>query len=276
MKINLKLFLKNNIRAFGLYLTLTLMAIAVMGCGVSDSLATEDKETITVFAAASLTNSVGEIADQYRLSDDLVEVQLNFAGTKTLRAQLENGAGGDIFLSANEKHYKALLEQDLLHEGRHFVTNEMVLVLSKEGAKKIHSLEDLQESHRLILAEEGVPAGNYARAVIQKLGDLYGSDYQEKVLDNLVSSESNVRQVMTKIALGEGDAAILYKTDVTSDVKDQVGVIEIPKDYNVTANYWMALVKHGMISEKVQNCYDYFASPSSCEIFEKYGFSCVE
>jgi len=247
--------------------------ITLSGCGNATG---AEKEEITVFAASSLKNSVTDICTAFEASYEDTIVNINFAGSKTLRAQLENGAPADIFLSANERHYKELLDQGILVEGKKILTNEMVLVVSLEAADDIRSLEDLQEPHHLILADKGVPAGDYAREVICSLGQLYGQDYEASVLGNLASSESNVRQVLTKVVLGEGDAAIVYKTDITRDIADKLRVLPIPDDYNVTASYWIGVVNNDMISESVRRCCAFFEEDESCEIFETYGFCVVE
>lgn len=256
-----------------------ILSLVLTGCSQKNedlNTATDAKDQVTIFAASSLTDAVNSISQSYENENDHIDIRINYAGSKTLRSQLENGAQADIFLSANKKHYDALLDQGILSEGREILQNEMVLVLSKEGAEKIKTLEDLTKDHQLILAEKGVPAGDYGREVICRLGELYGPDYEGAVLGNLASSENNVRQVLMKIVLGEGDAAFVYKTDVSQDIKDQVVVLDIPKDYNVTASYWMGIVNNDMISESVRDCCAYIMADDSCDVFEKYGFCIVE
>jgi molybdate transport system substrate-binding protein len=256
-----------------------ILSLVLTGCGQKNedlNTSGDAKDQVTIFAASSLTDAVNTIRQSYESENDHIDIRINYAGSKTLRSQLENGAQADIFLSANKKHYDALLDQGILSEGREILQNEMVLVLSKEGAEKIKTLEDLRKDHQLILAEKGVPAGDYGREVICRLGEVYGPDYEGAVLENLASSENNVRQVLMKIVLGEGDAAFVYKTDVNQDIKDQVVVLDIPKDYNVTASYWMGIVNNDMISESVRDCCAYIMADDSCDVFEKYGFCIVE
>lgn len=248
-----------------------LLVITFSGCQQEEA-----KNEIKIFAASSLTESVTDICQLYETSCQNTCLTVNFAGSKTLRTQIENGAPADIFVSANEKHYKALLEQGLIKEGRKLLVNEMVLVVSNEASDKICSLEDLSKPHLLILADEGVPAGDYGRKVISNLNEVYGEDYSDQVLNNLASSENNVRQVLTKIALGEGDAAMVYKTDITEDMAGQVKVIEIPTDHNVIASYWIGIINNDKIAESVSDCFDYFSKTESNKIFERYGFTVIE
>lgn len=268
---------KNQYKAMVLYLVATiailLFASLLTGCRLS---AHEKEARITLFAAASLQDAVGDIVSLFEQEHGSEKLQVSFAGSKTLRVQLENGAPADIFLSANEQHYKALLNQGILLKGKELLTNEMVLIVSTKGHHTIKNLQDLQQPHRLILADKEVPAGDYARQVIGQLTQAYGKSYEGAVLNNLVSAESNVRQVVTKIVLGEGDAAIVYKTDVTKDIQDQVRVIPIPADYNVKATYWIGLVNNDMISESVHTCYGFFSEEESEDIFKQYGFRIAE
>lgn len=248
------------------------MALFFVACNEGQS---KDKE-ITIFVASSLTDAVTDITEMLESSNEGTTIRINFAGSKTLRTQLENGAHADIFISANEKHYNELLEQNILVKGRKILTNEMVLVVSNEASEMIKTLEDLKRPHRLILGDKGVPVGDYSREIICGLGKKYGDDYEETVLENLVSSESNVRRVLMKVVLGEGDAAIVYKTDITEDMIDKITVIDIPSEYNVTASYWIGLVNNDVISESVRECCTYFSNDKCCEVFESYGFDIVK
>lgn len=267
METRLTLFKKLKDKKILILMSIVLLSFIVTGCAK-----TAPKEEITVFAASSLTDAVSDIEKAFEQIYENTEIKVNFSGSKTLRTQLENGAQADIFLSANEAHYNALLEQGILLEGTQLLSNEMVVVVSEEASTRINSLEDLQKNHRLILGEVGVPVGDYSREIICSLGTLYGDAYESAVLSNLVSSESNVRQVLMKIVLGEGDAAIVYKTDISEDLKEKVKILEIPKEYNVSANYWMGVVNNDMISESVRTCCQFLLDNESCEIFENYGF----
>lgn len=256
-------------------LIIACMIIVVSICYVGCQKKAENQE-VTVFAASSLNDAVMDITNVFESTNEDIIINVSTAGSKTLRSQLENGASADIFISANEKHYKDLLDQGILTEGKKILTNELVLVVSKDASDRIKTLEDLKSPHKLILGEEGVPVGDYSRKAIKQLCEKYGKDYEETVLNSLVSSESNVRQVLMKVVLGEGDAAIVYKTDITEDIKDDVTVIEIPKEYNVTASYWIGLVKGKAIPECVRSCYAHFSEMDSCTIFERYGFCVVK
>lgn len=236
------------------------------------------KKQVVVFAAASLSDVIMEFKESYEKEHEDTELVINLAGSKTLRSQLENGAECDIFISANEKHYKALEKIEIARDGEGFLRNSMVLVVPKDNPAEINSMEDLKKEHSLVLAQENVPAGDYARAVLDKFSKEFGEDYKEEVLKNLVSNESNVRQVLSKVILGEADAAIVYKTDVTGKSEDKLKTIEIPEEFNVTGTYSISYINKDdkdSCEEEVLRCCEFLKSDDCCELFEKYGFDFI-
>lgn len=230
---------------------------------------------IVIFAASSLTNAIGEISEGYEKEEE-IDIMAVFSGSNTLKTQIENGAYADIFISANEAHYKSLYDQGYVMEGMKILSNEMVLIVSNDSDTEINNLEDLKNRHHFITATEGVPAGIYARRVLSNLTLLYGETYLEAVEKNIVSQEINVRQVVMKVVLGEGDAAIVYRTDITKNVKDAIKIIEIPDGYNIEAGYWIGLVKHDEMKDKAKAYIKYLSDKTSEEIFIKYKFDIVK
>lgn len=233
------------------------------------------EDEIIVFAPSSLTEVVTKINQEYE-KEKKIKGRLNFAGSKTLRTQLENGAVADIFISANKEHYTSLVDKDIVKEGRELVTNDMIVIVAKKEDLQIKSLKDLTTSHHLVLADEKVPAGDYGRKVLHKLTKAYGEDYERKVLENLVSLESNVRQVVTKVALKEADVGIVYRTDISEEMKKKVDILEIPTEYNVIAKYYIGVVNQKEIAKTTYAYYDNFFTESSKGIYKSYGFGIVE
>lgn len=214
---------------------LMLLPLAISACGQSGA-----AEEITVFAAASLTEVVEEYQAQFEEEHPGVTVRVNLAGTQEIRTQLEQGAAADVFLSADEEHLAALLEQKLVEEPRLMAINHLVIISPAAGEFNPASPRDLTQNHRLVLANPQVPAGKYARQILKNLEQAYGPSYSEAVLENLVSEETNVRQVLTKVALGEADAALVYATDAAQ--AEGIRVLEIPPEYNLEARYPGAVV----------------------------------
>jgi molybdate transport system substrate-binding protein len=139
----------------------------------------------------------------------------------------------------------------------------------------IMTLQDLAKPGiKLVLAQQDVPVGTYARQSLDKLSQdpAYGTHLSSRVLTNLASEEANVKAVVTKVQLGEADAGIVYSSDVTPDVRDAVEVIEIPDQVNVTADYPMAVVEDAANPSGAQAFIDYVLSPDGQEILKTHGF----
>lgn len=247
-----------------------ILILSSIGCGKSKK--TSEKKEITVFAAASLTESMEEIVQKFKEKNPEFKVNVHLAGSSKLRVQIEQGVNADIFISANSKHYDVLKEKGFISVGEHFLNNSMVVIVPKENKKKINKIEDLQKKCKLVIAQKEVPAGNYARKIINSLNGAFGEKYEDNVLKNIVSEESNIKQVVNKVVLGEADAAFVYKSDVTAKVKEKVNVIDIPSKYNVKATYWIAKLKQSENKGEVDSFYEFLLQKESKEIFEKYGF----
>jgi len=183
----------------------------------------------TVFAAASLTTVFPAID---------AHAQYSFAGSNALAAQIEQGAPADVFASADTRlprllHRKGLVERQVV-----FTRNALVLVTPRSNPKQIHSVYDLRRRGiKLVLADRGVPAGDYARAVLHRLK--LGA-----ALRNVVSNESDVRDVLAKVALGEADAGFVYATDART-VRGKVLAYGLRGKAREIVSYGVAVVKRG-------------------------------
>jgi molybdate transport system substrate-binding protein len=193
------------------------------------------------------------------------EVVLNFASSSTLAAQINEGAPADVFASADVANMTKVLEEA---QAKIFAHNKLVVISS---TPEIQSLEDLlTKEYLLVLAAEEVPVGKYARQILKNLEGLYGAGYAEKVLDRLVSNEANVRQAASKVILGEADVAIVYVTDVQG--LTDIGILDIPDDYNVLAGYPMAVLPDAVNPVLAQSFVDFVLSKQGQDILSKYGF----
>ena len=245
------------------------------GCGTKASGKSKNQE-ITVFAASSLTESLGEIIKLFEEQNPGVKIKLNLDSTSRLRVQIEQGIAGDIFLSANKKHYDALNEEGFISKGEALLHNSMVVIVPKDNPANIERVDDLQNKCKLVLAQKEVPAGDYARKIINSLSSEFGADYENKVLSNIVSEETNVKQVVNKVVIGEADAAFVYSSDVTQSVKEKVKVINIDPEHNVNAEYWIGELKKENINSNVEKFYEFLKGKEGQKIFNKYGFNSIE
>ena len=199
--------------------------------------------SLTIYAATSLTDAFEALAEAYVEIQPDVEILLNFANSSTLAAQISAGAPADIFASANEKQMSLVIEEGRVDEDEVaiFAHNQLVIIRSVVSAADINSIADLAgEEILLVLAAPGTPIRAYTDAMLVAHAGELGADFQARVLRNLVSEERNVRQVVTRVALGEADAGIVYQSDVLGDVSEQLAVIAIADEHNQLASYPIA------------------------------------
>jgi molybdate transport system substrate-binding protein len=257
----------------------------LVGCAASSSENLEETTkgsdgeqggTLTVFAAASLTDAFGEIAKDFEEQNPGVKVRTSFGGSSTLAAQIQQGAPADVFASADEAQMSNVADEGLLAgEPETFVRNREVVVTPKSNPAGIQSFEDLSgPGIRLVLAAEEVPAAEYAEDILQKAVEdpKYGPEFRRGVLDNIVSREEDVRAAVNRVVVGDADATFGYASDVTPDVRDEVKVIEIPENLNIVATYPIAVLGRAEDEELARRWVDLVLSESGQRVLEKWGF----
>jgi molybdate transport system substrate-binding protein len=186
---------------------------------------------ITVFAAASLEPAFAKMSTPLAERDE-VGIQFSYAGTQTLSTQLTQGAPADVFASADVAHMTTLNAAGLVQESHVFAHNRLEIVVAKRNPQGIHSLADLgRRDLAVVLADPSVPAGKYAQQALAKA----------KVTVHPASLELQVTSVLTKVALGEADAGIVYHSDIVTSGK--VDGVAIPDAQNVIADYPIAVLK---------------------------------
>jgi molybdate transport system substrate-binding protein len=203
--------------------------------------------TLTVFAAASLTEAFRELGRVFEQRHAGTTVQFSFAGSQQLALQMEQGAPADVFASADQRWMDYVKDQGLVErETPVFARNRLVVIVPRTNPARIGKLEDLvRRGTKVVLAAEQVPVGKYSREALEKLAASSGfpPDYDRRVLANVVSQEENVKGVVSKVQLGEADAGMVYRSDVTPAVGRYVREFEIPDASNVIAEYPIAVVK---------------------------------
>ena len=246
-----------------------ILLLALAGC----SSMPKAPQTLTVFAAASLNDAFREIGQAFEKYHAGTLVQFNFSGSQDLSTQLQAGARADVFASANMEEMGHLLDAGLVNPeaSQVFIHNWLVVILPPDNPAGLMSLADLaRPGLKLVLAAEGVPAGRYARQVLENLNAVYGADFKLRALANVVSNETNVRQVATKVSLGEADAGIAYRSDIIAapDLK----TIDIPDEYNVTAEYPIAPLKQAAHPRLADAFIKFVLSAEGQAILQKWGF----
>jgi molybdate transport system substrate-binding protein len=234
---------------------------------------------LTVFAAASLTESFTVMAAEFETRYPEAEVLLNFAGSQTLRVQIEQGAQADVFASANQQHAEALFAANLIEEPVIFAHNQLVVIMPAANPASVKTLADLaQPNLKLILGGPTVPIGGYARQALEKMnGDpVLGSDFSRQVLGNLVSEEDTVKGVVAKVQLGEADAGIVFVSDLTPTVADEITTLAIPPEFNVIADYPIAIVSDSDRPDLAWQFIDFVLSPQGQIILAEHNFQPVQ
>jgi molybdate transport system substrate-binding protein len=236
--------------------------------------------TLPVFAAASLTDPFKLLGAELERARPGLSVQFNFAGSQQLALQLEQGAKADVFATADQRWMAYARERGLIEgEATIFAHNRLVVIVPRTNPARISRLQDLaRRSTKLVVAAEAVPVGKYTREALQNLRAAPGfpAGYDEKVLANVVSQEDNVKAVVAKVQLGEADAGVAYRSDVTSAVARRVRVFEIPKRYNVLASYPIAVVRSSPNAEVARAFVDLVQGALGRKVLAQYGLIPVE
>ena len=233
-------------------------ALTLGGLGVAPtSPAGASVSGITVYAAASLTNVFPAIDSGPRYS---------FGGSNTLAAQIQLGAPADVFASANTSIPAALFAKGLVGQPVNFTRNTLVIVVPKSNPAGINSIYDLTKPGvKIDVANSGVPVGSYT---LQILGQM---NLAKPVLANVVSQETDVREVLAKVALGQVDAGFVYSTDAQT-VPGQVTVIKVPAWAQPKVTYAMAVVTHSPNQAAAQAFVNEVLSKAAQAQLLKFGF----
>lgn len=182
---------------------------------------------LIVYAAASLTEVFPTMDSTARY---------NFAGSDELAAQIREGAPADLYAAASSKYPQALYQEGLLEVPVTFASNLLVLIVPEDNPAGIEKIADVaRPGTKLVVAAEGVPVGDYTRKVLDKL-------QLPDALENVVSNEEDVKGVVAKVALGEGEAGFVYATDAAAAAA-KVRVIELPKGSQPPIDYQIAVAK---------------------------------
>jgi molybdate transport system substrate-binding protein len=231
---------------------------------------------VTVFAAASLTDAFRELAEAFEARNPDVDVVFNFGGTPTLRTQLEEGARADVFASANLEQMELAQESEVVEPSAStFARNSLVIITPSDNPGGIEAPSDLAKAGlKLVVANEEVPVGAYTREMLAKMDESseFEAGFAEKVSANFVSLESNVKQVVAKVELGEADGGVVYGTDVTPGVAPRLRKVEVPERFNVIAEYPIALVVDRSNEVAARAFIDFVLSEEGQGILQKYGF----
>lgn len=225
------------------------------------SVSTFSKE-IVVSAAASLKNCLEEILPEYeKLSGD--KVLLNLGGSGTLRTQIENGVPVDLFISADQKNVKILVDKDMAKKENtyDFLSNSLILVKSPYSKSNINSIEGLNSDIYLVIGNpDTAPVGNYTLTALKNL----------EILDKLNKEKlvyaKDVSAVVQYVEMGEADFGVIYNSD-KNRMKNPIVVEEFPENSYDKVIYSVAILNN---SDDVKKLFEFLRENK--EVFKKYGF----
>jgi molybdate transport system substrate-binding protein len=234
----------------------TAAALLAAGLIVSGAAAQSSTYRPTVYAAASLTDAFPKIGPSAKYS---------FAGSNTLAAQIRQGAPADVFASANMSLPRGLYHDHLCSKPVVFTRNALVLIVPTSNPAHIRSVYDLRRNGvKLVIAAENVPVGAYTRQALKNLR-------LTSVLKNVVSEESDVREVLAKVALAEGDAGFVYSTDART-VPGKVKTIRLPARGKPDVQYGICVVSASEHKPAAQAFVKRVLAPRGQRILRHYGF----
>ena len=250
-----------------------LLGILLTSCGTAPTAASAEDGRLTVFAAASLADAFTEIGSAFEAAHPGVEVVFSFAGSQTLRTQIEAGAHADVFASANSNEMDALVASGMVAAGapQVFLSNQLVVILPPGNPAGLERLQEIaRPGIKLILAAEEVPVGNYSRQALEKMNNAFGLDFKDLAIKNVVSNEDNVKQAVAKVQLGEADAGIVYASEAVA--APDLGIILIPPKQNIMAVYPIAPLVDSAHAKLAAGFISYVLLPEGQAILQKWGF----
>lgn len=231
-------------------------------------------DDLTVFAAASLTKPFGELQGPWEASHTGSTLVFSFDASSALRTQIEQGAPADVLASADLKNPQALVDACLAPAPvTAFAANHLVIVVPAGNPAAIASPVDLgRPGVKVVAAGPDVPITKYATQLVDNLAGLagYPADLAAGYAANVVSEEDNVKAVLSKIELGEGDAAIVYATDAASSTA--VEVIPVPDEANVLATYGAVSLTDAAQPQLATDFLAFLTGPDARAVLASYGF----
>lgn len=237
-------------------LALTLLA----GCGQAESgqQSPAQQRTVTVLAAASLTESFDELGKRFTAEHPDVAVQFDYQGSSTLAEQIKQGRPADVFASADDKNMFKVA--DLVSPPQSFATNRLTIVVPPGNPAHVTSLADLADK-KLVVCAPQVPCG----AATQKVAEAANVGLRP------VSEENDVKQVLQKVVAGEADAGLVYATDAKA-AGDRVQSIDFPEAPRAVNNYPIATIRDSQQAQLANEFVAYVRGPAGREVLGAHGF----
>lgn len=267
-------------KTIGLVILSAMFLADLSGCGSEKDMSGGAAKELHVFAAASMTETMEELAQMYEKEHPDVHIVFNFDSSGTLKTQIQNGAACDLFISAAQKQMDQL-DGEKSKDGLDFVMagtradileNKVVLAVPEGNPKDVASFDDMAAklqngAVRLAMGNSDVPVGQYTRRILA----YYGLDEQAIAEGGGITYGSNVKEVTTQVKEGSADCGIIYGTDAYS-----AGLTAVDEATNAMCGavvYPAAVMKNSAYPEEAKAFLQYLQGPEAKAVFEKVGFS---
>jgi molybdate transport system substrate-binding protein len=239
--------------------TVPIFGLVFAGCASSDDTTT----SLRIAATSSLTEVFNDIGEQFMQDNPDITIAFNFASSSDLALQISQGLPADVFASADVKNMAKVTDAGLLHgQPITFATNSLEIVVEKGNPLFIDSLAQLATPGLLfVTCPIEVPIGGYTAEVLRNAG----------VTVTVASLEENVKGILTKVALGEADAGIVYRTDILAAGNSVTGV-PIADNINVNPLYVVGVLQDSRNQDASQRFIIFLNSEQGQNIFSQFGF----
>ncbi|GHF43478.1 molybdate transport system substrate-binding protein [Amycolatopsis bartoniae] len=250
--------------------TLAGVALVITGCGSGSdsgsggsSSSAPGPRTLTVFAAASLTESFNALKTEFEAAHPGVTVTYNFAGSSSLVQQLDNGAKADVFASADQANMDKAVQGGVIDGSPTvFATNKLTIAVAPGNPKGLKAFGDLtQGGLKVVVCATQVPCGSATQKVEKSTG----------VTLKPVSEEQDVKQVLTKVESGDADAGLVYVTDANT-ANGKVAQVDFPESAQAVNNYPIAVVKNAPQAQLAQEFEQFVLGAQGQQELTKVGF----
>lgn len=236
---------------------------------------TSSPVTLNIFAAASLTKAFNTLETSYHQLHPNVSFKADYDSSATLEQQIAGGAPADIFASADTATMQKATQAGLVDASQLFARNRLVVILPASNPAHITTLKDLaRPGVKIVLAAAAVPVGKYARQALANMAKSpdYGHAYESAVLKNVVSNEANDSAIVQKVQVGEADAGIVYVSDINPATASAFASVTIPDNFNVLAQYPIAVVKGSAHASDAQAFIQYVLSAPGQATLKQFNF----
>lgn len=241
---------------------------------------------LRVFVASSLTTVVKENQQTFEKEND-AKIIFNAAGSDSLYQQIISGSPADVSMAADFKWLAQLKSKGLLYDDKYwnFTTNFLVVMLPADNPKNIASLLDLvKPGVRIVIAGWTVPAGKYTNSTLNKIDNTWGNpvspkykgpeweNYRARFIQNIISYETSVEQVVGKVAMGNCDAGLAYVSDARTTGGSKLQLLQIPAEVNTLGVYAIGIVKSSNQHDLATKYVNFWLSSEGQDLLHKFGF----